>query len=65
MKKSGKEVSNNLCPHFAMPRGDLFKVIKVKQLKTWLSVMQQVSTNPDSIGCELCKPAVASILSTL
>jgi len=65
MKKSGLEVSKNLCPHFAMPRGDLFKVIKVKGIKSWEGVMEQISTDKDSVGCEICKPAIASILSTL
>lgn len=48
-----------------MPRADLFKVIKVKGLKTWSEVMEKVSTNPESAGCEVCKPAIAGILSSL
>ena len=28
MKKSGAVLSNNLCPHFAMTRADLFNVIR-------------------------------------
>ena len=28
MKKAGLTVSNNLCPHFAMSRADLFNVVR-------------------------------------
>ena len=28
MAKAGIAVSNNLCPHFAMSRADLFNVVK-------------------------------------
>lgn len=28
MKKSGAELSNNLCPHFAMSRVDIFNVVR-------------------------------------
>jgi nitrite reductase (NAD(P)H) len=65
MKKSGNEVSNNLCVHFAMPRADLFKVIKVKNLKTWKDVLAHAGTKIDTNGCEICKPAVGGILSSL
>ena len=36
----------------------------VRQLKTFDDVMQAVGNNPDSLGCEACKPAVASILAS-
>lgn len=48
-----------------MSRQDLFHVIKVKQLKDWPAVIATVGTDPESTGCEICKPAVASILSSL
>lgn len=28
MKKSGHEVNNNICPHFAMSRAELFNVVR-------------------------------------
>ena len=28
MKKAGVELSNNLCPHFAMSRADIFNVVQ-------------------------------------
>ncbi|KAI6107610.1 hypothetical protein EDD17DRAFT_629483 [Pisolithus thermaeus] len=65
MKKAGHSMSNNLCTHFAMSRQELFTVIRLRKLKTFPEVMQSAGVKPDSIGCELCRPAVASILSSM
>ncbi|KAH9920537.1 nitrite reductase [Epithele typhae] len=65
MKKAGLAVSNNLCAHFAMSRVDLFNVIKIKKLKTTTEIMAAVGVVPDALGCEICKPAMGSILSSL
>ncbi|KAJ5832094.1 hypothetical protein N7474_000405 [Penicillium riverlandense] len=65
MLEMGQEVSNHLCSHIPYSRADLYNVIAIKQLKTFVDVMKAVSKNPDSLGCELCKPAIASILSSL
>jgi nitrite reductase (NAD(P)H) len=65
MKKAGRTLNTSLCPHFSMSRTDLFNVIKVKQLRTLPEVMEAVGVDKDSIGCETCKPAIGSILSSL
>ncbi|KAI0353217.1 nitrite reductase [Trametes cingulata] len=65
LKKAGVAVNNNLCPHFAMSRADLFNVVKIKKLKTMTAIMEVAGTNPRALGCEICKPAVGSILSSL
>jgi len=65
MKKAGHVLSNNVCPHFSMPRADLFSVIKVKKLRTFTEVMHAAGVNTGAIGCEICKPTVGSILSSL
>ncbi|KAI6019777.1 hypothetical protein F5J12DRAFT_904177 [Pisolithus orientalis] len=65
MKKAGHAVSNNLCTHFTMSRQELFTVIKLRKLRTFPEVMQSAGAKPDSVGCELCRPAVASILSSM
>ncbi|KAI0638758.1 nitrite reductase [Trametes polyzona] len=65
LQKAGVAVSNNLCPHFAMSRADLFNVVRIKKLKTMTAIMEAVGTNPKALGCETCKPAVGSILSSL
>ncbi|GMF08863.1 unnamed protein product [[Candida] boidinii] len=65
LKKMGQTVSNDLCIHFKHSRADLFSLIMVKQLKSFKEVMKQLSTDPEAAGCEICKPTVGSILSTL
>jgi len=54
----------SICPHFKMSRQELFQVIKIKKLREFRETMDRIGV-PGSVGCELCKPAVASILSSL
>ena len=65
MKDMGQEVLNHLCPHFKYSRADLYNIISVKNLRDLPSVMKEAGTDPDSLGCEACKPAVGSILASL
>jgi nitrite reductase (NAD(P)H) len=65
MKKAGHKLNNNLCPHFAMSRADLFAVVRVKKLRDFAEIMSVSGVNKDSLGCEICKPAIGSILSSL
>ena len=65
MRAMGSEVSNHLCPHFKYSRVDLFNIIHVKKLKTFQQVMAACGKVSDSLGCEVCKPALGSILASL
>jgi nitrite reductase (NAD(P)H) len=65
MKKAGHELNNHLCSHFALSRADLFNIVRVKKLRNFTQIMQDVGVSKDSIGCELCKPAIGSILSSM
>ena len=65
MRAQGSEVLNHLCPHFKYSRADLFNIIYVKKLKAFTEVMRECGTEPDSLGCEACKPALGSILASL
>lgn len=65
MADMGNEVKNNLCPHFTYSRAELYHIVMVKQLKTLPDVMREAGVDADSVGCEACKPAVASIFSSL
>jgi nitrite reductase (NADH) large subunit len=62
MKKAGVEVTNHLCEHFAYTRQDLFGIVKVKEIRTFTELLASHGTGG---GCEVCKPAVASILASL
>ncbi|KAK3984607.1 putative nitrite reductase [NAD(P)H] [Cladorrhinum sp. PSN332] len=65
MKDMGNEVKNNLCPHFMYSRADLYNIIMVKRLKTFPEVMKEAGVDPNSLGCEACKPTLGSIFSSL
>lgn len=65
MKEMGNEVKNNICPHFNYSRAELYHIIMVKRLKTLPEVMKEAGTDPDSLGCEVCKPCLGSIFSSL
>ncbi|XP_044716323.1 pyridine nucleotide-disulfide oxidoreductase domain-containing protein [Hirsutella rhossiliensis] len=65
MAVMGNEVKNHLCSHFNFSRADLFNIIMVKRLTTLPEVMREAGNDRESSGCELCKPAVASIFASL
>jgi nitrite reductase (NAD(P)H) len=65
MKKAGRELDNNLCSHFALSRADLFNIVRIKKLRDFMQIMEDSGVHKDSIGCEICKPAVGSILSSM
>lgn len=60
MKALGREVNNHLCEHFSFSRTELFAIVRTKQLKTFAEVLHECGRGT---GCEICKPAVASILA--
>ena len=62
LKKMGRSVVPHLCEHFALTRQELFAVVKIKELKTFSEVIQTAGSGH---GCEICKPAVASILASV
>ena len=62
MATAGVELNNHLCEHFSYSRQELFEIIKVKQLKTFSEL---IASHGQGNGCEVCKPAVASILASL
>lgn len=62
LSKAGIEVSNALCEHFELSRAQLFDVVKVTGLTTFTEVVERHGTGR---GCDICRPTVASILSSL
>ncbi|KAI5795278.1 hypothetical protein EDC01DRAFT_78928 [Geopyxis carbonaria] len=65
MKAMGAEVKNHICTHFEYSRVDLFNIISIKKLTTLEAVMAECGRRPDALGCELCKPVLASIFASL
>jgi nitrite reductase (NADH) large subunit len=62
LTQAGVEVSNALCEHFHYSRQDLFEIIRVHRLT---SFSQVIASHGTGRGCDVCKPAVASILASL
>lgn len=62
MKQQGHYVRNILCEHFHYTRQELLDLIKINKLNTFGAVLDQFGYGD---GCEVCKPAVASILASL
>ncbi len=58
----GTKVSNHLCEHFPHSRQELFEIVKIKRLKTFDDLL---AGHGKGHGCEICKPAVASIMASL
>jgi nitrite reductase (NAD(P)H) len=65
MASMGQEVKNHLCPHFEYSRADLFNIVYVKKLQSFLEIMKHAGKDPKSGGCEVCKPALGSIIASL
>lgn len=62
LAKSGASLSTALCEHFEFSRRQLFDAVRVSGLTTFSAVIERFGTGR---GCDICKPALASILSTL
>lgn len=65
MAAMGNEVKNYVCPHFNYSRVDLFNIAMVKRIKSLKEMMREAGNDKNSLGCELCKPAVGSIMASL
>ncbi len=61
LKKRGVEVNNHLCEHFRYSRQELFHLIRFGNLRTFDAV---IAKHGKGRGCDICKPAVASILAS-
>ena len=62
LEKRGVEISTDLCEHFAYSRVELFHIVKAEQIKTFDVLIEK---HGSGLGCEICKPAAASILASV
>jgi nitrite reductase (NADH) large subunit len=62
LKTRGVEVSNHICEHFPHSRQELFHICKVEKIRTFPELLQR---HGKGLGCDICKPAVGSILASL
>jgi nitrite reductase (NADH) large subunit len=62
LQASGRAVKPVLCEHFAFTRQELFQIVAAQRIRTFAQLLAERGTG---IGCEICKPAVASILASV
>ncbi|MED5602316.1 MAG: nitrite reductase large subunit NirB [Pseudomonadota bacterium] len=62
LEARGVAVNNHLCEHFEYSRQELYHLILVGGLKSFREVRD---AHGKGLGCEICKPAVASILASI
>ena len=58
----GKATKKRLCEHFDFTRQELFEIIRVKGYSDFDELIASHGTGD---GCEICKPAVASIFASI
>jgi nitrite reductase (NADH) large subunit len=61
LKRKGISVNTFLCEHFSYSRQQLFSLIRVGSLRTFEDTLTK---HGRGLGCDICKPAVASILAS-
>jgi nitrite reductase (NADH) large subunit len=62
LRKKGVEVRNHLCEHFDYSRQELFDIVRVNRYTSFSEVLAH---HGSGLGCEICKPAVASMFASL
>ena len=60
LRKRGVEVKNHLCEHFPYSRQALYHLTRVGGLRSFEDI---IGKHGRGRGCDICKPAVASILA--
>ncbi|HEY3236551.1 MAG TPA: nitrite reductase large subunit NirB, partial [Polyangiaceae bacterium] len=61
LKRAGVTVTGHLCEHFKHTRQELYHLVRLQGLRTFSELIRQHGSGE---GCEICKPAVASILAS-
>jgi nitrite reductase (NADH) large subunit len=62
LSRMGMAVKRVLCEHFNYTRQELYEIVRVRRLESWEQVLGHAGQGS---GCEVCKPAVASILASV
>ena len=61
MQATGVYIRNTLCEHFTQSRQELFDLIRLHNVRSYEDALEKWGKGD---GCEVCKPAVASILAS-
>ncbi len=65
LEAAGVEVDKGLCPCFAQTRAELYELVRVRRIPTHHRLLAEHGRLAGAEGCEVCKPAVASIIASL
>ena len=61
LTKRGVDVNTNICECFSYTRQELFGLVRVNSIQTFNELLTKYG---QGAGCEICKPAIASILAS-
>ena len=61
LEAEGVAQSKALCEHFSQSRAELFEIISATEIRTFSGLLERYGRGK---GCDICKPAVASILAS-
>jgi nitrite reductase (NADH) large subunit len=61
-RKAGKDVRRTLCEHFDHTRQELFDIVRLTRVRSFSTLLGEHGRGR---GCEICKPAVASMFASL
>ena len=65
LESRGVEVDKSICEHFHYTRQELYDIVRVEGIKTFSELMEKHGSKVGhGLGCDICKPAVASILAS-
>ena len=62
LARRGMEVCTDICEHFAHTRQDLYHLVRVGNIRSFHELLERHGKGGG--GCDICKPAVASILAS-
>ena len=62
LTRLGVEVDQSICEHFKFTRQELFHLCQVNEIRSFEELL---GSHGQGRGCDICKPAVASILASL
>lgn len=61
LEKMGIEINTDLCEHFPYTRQDLYNLVRVGEITSFDELLAK---HGKGYGCDICKPAVGSILAS-
>jgi len=62
LESQGKQIKKTLCEHFAYTRQELYDLVRINDIKSYDELLGRYGQGD---GCEICKPAVASLLASI